>query len=93
MIMSTPTAQNVTELGAAVRQLRSDAGLTQRQLADRSGVSLRWLVSLEKGRTLGAEVTKVFHVLRELGVELVFAPLPTPSSVEQEILDLLDVPQ
>ena len=31
------------QLGAAIRQLRRDQGLTQRELADKAGVSAVWL--------------------------------------------------
>jgi transcriptional regulator with XRE-family HTH domain len=36
-------------LGRAVRQLRRQAGLSQRQLAERAGISASWLSRIESG--------------------------------------------
>lgn len=80
---------NVAQLGAAVTQLRRDAGWTQEQLADKAGVSRRWLVMFENGRTPGVDATKVFRTLEKLGMELAVLPRRPPSVEEQELLDLL----
>jgi ribosome-binding protein aMBF1 (putative translation factor) len=65
------------DIGLAVRALREDAGLTRQQLADRVGVSLRWLVDFEHGK---ARVTLVraMDCLRALGHGLQIVPLATP---------------
>jgi HTH-type transcriptional regulator/antitoxin HipB len=62
-----------TELGEAVLVARKAAGLTQTALAQRAGVTARFLYSLERGKgTL--RVDKVSAVLAALGL----APLLVP---------------
>lgn len=80
---------NTAQLGAAVKQLRVDRALTQADLAIRAGVSRRWLVHFENGQTPGAEVSKVFDVLRVMGMGLVVAPQPELTADEKELLALL----
>lgn len=46
-MVAVPTARI---LGAAIHQARRDAGLTQQQLADRSGVTRQWVIQLELGK-------------------------------------------
>ena len=84
MQVSTPP-----QLGAAVRRLRRDRGLTQRQLADSADISTRWLVMFENGHNAGAEVSKIFDVLRALGMTVEVVPSPEPSPEEAELLALL----
>ena len=53
-----------------VKELRSAAGLTQQQLADRVRVSARTIISIEKGQykpslMLDYRMAKVFHVTIE----------------------------
>jgi transcriptional regulator with XRE-family HTH domain len=82
--MPSVKVRTVVQLGAAVRQSRLDAGLTQAELAGRAGVSRRWLGMLENGQNRGAEFTKVARLLASLGRQLevvdapaaVGAPLP-----------------
>lgn len=62
-------------LGAELRRLRTAAGLTQQQLADRAGVSRRWIGLCEKGHP-GAEVGNLMRVLRALGLALRLEPAP-----------------
>lgn len=82
--------RSVSQLGAAVREARDKAGLTQQQLADKAGVSRRWLSTLENGQNLGAELTKVFRAVDALGLELSLGAAPAPTEHEAELLDLLD---
>ncbi|MFT3859774.1 helix-turn-helix domain-containing protein [Micropruina sp.] len=84
MQVSTPS-----QLGAAVRRLRRDRGLTQRQLAASAGISTRWLVMFENGQNVGAEVSKIFDVLWALGMTVEVVPSPEPSPEEAELLALL----
>jgi len=81
---------SVPELGASLRQLRLDARLTQAQLAERAGVSLRWVVQFESGKTAGAELSKVLNVFEALGQGLAPSPLPKPDDTEAELLRLLE---
>lgn len=69
--------------------MRREQGFTQRELAGAADVSTRWLVMFENGRNAGAEVSKVFDVLRALGVTLAVAPIAEPTPEEAELLSLL----
>lgn len=55
-------------IGAQVAQLRSDAGLTQLQLADRCGVSPALIKKLEQGTRTSARLTNVMALARALRV-------------------------
>ncbi|MDR0990402.1 MAG: helix-turn-helix domain-containing protein [Propionibacteriaceae bacterium] len=58
------------ELGATLRRLREDQGLTQEQLAQAMGVSRRWVGTLEAGRNPGVQFSLVTAAARALGAEL-----------------------
>ena len=60
---------DVAALGEVIRVNRKAKGLTQKDLADLSGVSDRFLRELEKGKP-SAEIGKVMDVLSTLGFEL-----------------------
>lgn len=62
------------DIGKIVRLIRKSYGMTQTELAGSSGVGLRFIVDLEKGKPT-CEVGKVLHVLKMLGVA-VLAKLP-----------------
>jgi HTH-type transcriptional regulator / antitoxin HipB len=60
MLLHTPD-----DFGRVVRDRRRAIGMTQAELAERSGVSRYWLGMVEQGKS-GAEIgllLKVFHVL------------------------------
>ena len=59
-----------SDLGAAVRDARTGAQLTQAQLAEMAGVSREWLIGLERGARPRAELTKVLDVLAALDLPL-----------------------
>lgn len=56
-------------LGALVREARQRQGLTQAQLAERMGVTQKWVSKLERGNPR-AEVQLVLDVFVALGMEL-----------------------
>lgn len=58
---------NEIELGAALRDRRKHAGLTQARLAEVAGVSRAFVIDLEKGRRPRAELNRVLSVVRALG--------------------------
>jgi putative transcriptional regulator len=58
-----------TDLGALLRERRESKGWTQQQLADRVGVSRRWVNEFEAGKG-NARVRLVFDALNTLGIEL-----------------------
>ncbi|MCK5745979.1 MAG: helix-turn-helix transcriptional regulator [Oricola sp.] len=67
--MQLRTAKHV---GAAIRDWRKKRGLDQAELADKVGVSRRWIVQVEKGKPRAAQnlVLKTFDAL---GVSLKIA--------------------
>lgn len=56
-------------LGDAVRHFRTEAGLTQAQLAEKAGIQRSYLSELESGKET-EHVTRLFGVLRQLGVRM-----------------------
>lgn len=81
------------QVGQDVRRQRKRLGMTQRQLAERSGVSERSIVSLELGDATGMRLDKLLKVLSALGLYMSIqaeegaaepqAPLPAPAQEEQ----------
>lgn len=65
-IMSLRRISTPLDLGAAVRDGRNAARLTQAELASRAGVSREWLIGLERGARPRAEFTKILAVLAAL---------------------------
>lgn len=65
------------ELGAALRDLRRQQGLTQADLAERAGTSRRWVCDTENGKVpLGIRL--LCQVIHHLGYEITLVPSPTP---------------
>lgn len=63
-------ARSLPRLGAAIRRLRLDRGMTQVDLARRADVSRQWLIGLERGQTPGLEVGRLMRVLDALDASL-----------------------
>jgi len=60
------------DLGRAVRHARVTAGLTQMELAERLGVSQRWLSELETGRPKIFDA-RLFSVISRLGISVTWS--------------------
>ncbi|HVB51586.1 MAG TPA: helix-turn-helix transcriptional regulator [Acidimicrobiales bacterium] len=58
-----------TSLGAALRHFRKEAGLTQQELADLTGLQRSYLSELEVGKET-EQVRRLFQLLRQLGVRI-----------------------
>jgi len=56
-------------LGAAIRHYRNEAGLSQAELAERSGLNRTYLSNLESGKET-EQVRRILRVLRQLGVRM-----------------------
>ena len=65
-------AYDASGLGSGIKQLRTDRGLTQEQLAAWLGVSRQTVVSLERGGPVS--VTVAMRALAILGGKVVVAP-------------------
>jgi DNA-binding XRE family transcriptional regulator len=58
------------EVGMLAKRYRKEKGLTQEQLAQKVGVSVRWLSRLEKNESSNLQFDKVQNVLEYLGYDL-----------------------
>ena len=65
--------RTVGHLGLELRRLRQEAGLTQAELAERAGVSRRWISQVERGHER-AEAGNLMRVVRALGLAVRFEP-------------------
>lgn len=81
-------------LGARVRALRAEAGLTQQELAERIAAEAATVNRIERGR-VGVTITTLAALARGLGVgagalvDFDSAAVPNPSTAtEVELLDL-----
>lgn len=66
----TLTVRKLRDIPQAVLIARRAAGLTQAEVAQRAGVSTRWLSLFENGRTPGAELQRVLAVLAALKIQV-----------------------
>lgn len=82
----------VRDLGAALRDARRAAGLSQHELAARAGVSRQWLSRLETGSNPGAELRKVLDVLAALGLAVKLGPSPKPGFDADPFADMFGDP-
>jgi len=56
-------------LGDAIRHYRTEAGLTQAELAERAGLHRSYLSELESGKET-EQLKRILWVLRQLGVRM-----------------------
>lgn len=78
-MMATETYRpfrTVGHLGMEIRRIRHAADLTQAELAQRAGVSRRWVSLVENGHPK-AEVGHLMRVARALGLSVRFENPPT----------------
>ncbi len=66
--------RDASELGAAVRDARVLAGISQAELAADARVGRQWLVAFESGDKLSAPFDMVMRVLRVLGLDVTLDP-------------------
>jgi transcriptional regulator with XRE-family HTH domain len=62
------------DLGAALKQFRMAAGMTQEQAAELEGIGQSYLSLLEGGRKFSPSVTHLLRLLRLVGCEVVVRP-------------------
>jgi transcriptional regulator with XRE-family HTH domain len=60
---------SAASLGDAIRHYRTDAGLTQAQLAGATGLQRSYLSELERGKET-EQLTRILRLLRHLGVRM-----------------------
>ena len=78
-IMRKKSITSVADLGQLIRTERKAQGLTQADLAGASGVSLRFLSELERGRS-SAGIGRVLRILHMLGLDVQVDGLSSRSS-------------
>lgn len=61
--------RSIRDLGATVRGRRQELSLSQAELADRAGVSRKWIYQFEGGKPT-AELRLILRVLDALGLAL-----------------------
>lgn len=91
-IMSQPRVdRQLTQLGAALRNARIEAGLTQDELGDRAGVSRQLISRVESGSPRG-EVGRIAQIAAALGYRLTITPRkpPKPTSDRKTVKEYLD---
>lgn len=72
-LMPTPR-----DIGNIIRAERRTQGLSQQELADRAGVSRKWISEIENTKRT-AEIGSILRVLRALGRTIQLAPIPEPT--------------
>lgn len=73
---------NPKEFGLHVREIRRQRGLTQTQLAQKTGTTQTWLSEFERGKPR-AELGLVFRLLRSLDISMnLQAAFETQASAE-----------
>lgn len=75
-----------TDLGWAIRDARSAAGLTQHDLAERAGVSRAWLARVEAGHRK-AEIELLMRTVDALGLSFSLGPKPADAAADDPELD------
>lgn len=71
------------DIGYAIKDQRTQLGMTQAQVAEAAGVSKRCLWSLELGQNPGVQLNKLTAILKVLGLDLRIVTAQSPSSAEQ----------
>lgn len=61
---------NARVLGELLRKKRKAQHLTQSQVAEYAGVSIKFISEVERGKET-AEIGKIFHLLQTLGIDLI----------------------
>lgn len=90
--MSHPRVdRQLMQLGAALRNARIEAGLTQDELGDRAGVSRQLVSRVESGSPRG-EIGRVAQIAAALGHRLTITPRksPKPTSDRKTVKEYLD---
>lgn len=85
---SSTRLDTVPDVARFVREQREREGLTQRQLAERTGLSENSIAKFERGQTLDYPLGRVLRLLRALGARLEAAParpMPDLGSVLEEV--------
>lgn len=88
--MSTVAAQ-VAKFGQEIRRLREETGLTQEQLAERSGLSSIYIGTIENGKR-DPSLSTVYGLAKGLGLRTgeLFGRLPALSATAHQVVMIFD---
>lgn len=86
--------RNPRDLGAFIRDRRSQLGLDQAELAKKAGTSRKWLIEVERGKPR-AEIGLILRTLKALEVSLDFRTdsaentrSPKPAAAKRQVPDI-----
>ncbi len=75
--MGTGVRYTVEQIGGIVRDTRKRLGVTQKNLALTSGIGLRFVIDLERGKET-CQIGKALTILNTLGIKITLIPPPAP---------------
>jgi HTH-type transcriptional regulator/antitoxin HipB len=81
------TIRSVHDLAAAIRGRRTDLGMSQAELAKRTGVSRKWIYEFEAGKPT-AELGLLLRVLDALGLGIELTPSDRMADASETTVDL-----
>jgi y4mF family transcriptional regulator len=86
---STTPIRSIRDLAAVVRGRRKDLGLSQAEIAERAGVSRKWVYEFEAGKPT-AEFGLLLRVFDVLDLQLTARTRSTSPSTEWQAREFLD---
>jgi HTH-type transcriptional regulator/antitoxin HipB len=81
------TIRSIHDLAAAVRGRRTDLGMSQAELAKRTGVSRKWIYEFEAGKPT-AELGLLLRVVDALGLGIELTPSDRMADPAEGTVDL-----
>jgi transcriptional regulator with XRE-family HTH domain len=81
------TMPDLIELGALIKEARRQRGLTQTELAKRSGVSRARLEALENARITGIGFKQLLRIINSLGLDLRITELNKGRPTLEDLLE------
>jgi HTH-type transcriptional regulator / antitoxin HipB len=81
------TIRSIHDLAAALRGRRTDLGMSQAELAKRTGVSRKWIYEFEAGKPT-AEFGLLLRVLDALGLGIELTPSDRTTDAAPTTVDL-----
>lgn len=72
---------DIAEYARLIKDERQRQGISQTDMAQRLGVSRRWLIEFEHARVLNPEFSTILSALTELGLSLDVRKTPQPAEL------------
>ena len=77
--------------GIAIKNARLDCGLTQEALAERAGISCRYLIAIENGRS--PKLPTVYRLIYAMHIsadQILYPDQPSENSERAQLIHILD---